>query len=137
MTPKSDAKFDEKLTFHLKNDMRNLVNINLSSRKSKNLHFDGLLLLRVCNTSQSSISTHPFSDVPLFSKIYKPTGQKQQIGKQCFLPPLAFKINLRDTSFYISLNSLAFYPSRMLAEFSLTCMGKKFNLWCSYSSKMR
>ena len=49
MAPKSDAKFDEKLTFHLKNDIRNLVNFNLSSRKSQNLHFDGLLLLSVCS----------------------------------------------------------------------------------------
>ena len=47
---------------------------------------------------QSSISTHPFSDVPFFSKISKPTGYNQEIGKQCFLPPLSFKISLGDTS---------------------------------------
>ena len=31
-------------TFYLKNDMRNLVKFNLSSGKSENLYFDGLLL---------------------------------------------------------------------------------------------
>ena len=45
----SGAKFEEKLTYGSKNDMRNLVNFNASSRKSKNLHFDGLLLSKVCN----------------------------------------------------------------------------------------
>ena len=39
MTLKSDSNFEEKLTFCLKNDMRNLVNFNLSSGKSENLHF--------------------------------------------------------------------------------------------------
>ena len=43
MTMKGDAKFKEKLTRGLKNDIRNLVNIQKTSRKSKNLHFDGLL----------------------------------------------------------------------------------------------
>ena len=49
MTLKSDPNFEEKLTFCLKNDMRNLVNFNLNSRKSKNLHFDGIFLSKVCN----------------------------------------------------------------------------------------
>ena len=44
MTLKSDAKFEEKLTLGFKNDMRNLVNLNTSSGKSENLHFDGILL---------------------------------------------------------------------------------------------
>ena len=39
MTLKKDPIFEEKLTFYLKNDMRNLVNFNLSSGKSENLHF--------------------------------------------------------------------------------------------------
>ena len=42
MTLIKDPNFEEKLTFCWKNDMKNLVNFNLSSRKSKNLHFDGL-----------------------------------------------------------------------------------------------
>ena len=49
MTLKDDAKFIGKLTRGLKNEMRNLVNFNSSSGKSENLHFDGLLLLKVCN----------------------------------------------------------------------------------------
>ena len=44
MKLKKDPNFEEKLTFYLKNDMRNLVNFNLSSGKSENVHFDGLLL---------------------------------------------------------------------------------------------
>ena len=49
MTLKKDPNFEEKLTFCLKNDMQNLVNFNPSSGKSENLHFDGLLLYKVCN----------------------------------------------------------------------------------------
>ena len=44
MTLKGDTKFKGKLTCGLKNDIRNLVNFHASSRKSENLHFDGLLL---------------------------------------------------------------------------------------------
>ena len=43
---KSDAKFEGKLTLGLKNDMKNLVNFNVSSGKSDNLH-DVLLLSKV------------------------------------------------------------------------------------------
>ena len=41
---KGDAKFKGKLTRDLKNDIRNLVNFHASSRKSENLHFNGLIL---------------------------------------------------------------------------------------------
>ena len=45
MTLKSDAKFNKgKLTCSLKNDLRNLLNFEGSSQKSRNLHLDGLLL---------------------------------------------------------------------------------------------
>ena len=44
MTLKGDAIFKEKLTGGLKNDIRNLINIHAISRKSENLHFDGLFL---------------------------------------------------------------------------------------------
>ena len=44
MTMMSDAKFEEKLTIGSKNDMRNLVNFNVSGGKSENLHFNMLLL---------------------------------------------------------------------------------------------
>ena len=46
MTLMSDEKFEEKLTLGCKNDMRNLVNFNSSSRKSKNLRFVGLVLFK-------------------------------------------------------------------------------------------
>ena len=49
MTLKSDPKFKEKLTFCLKNDMRNLINFNWSSGKSENSHFDGIFLSEACN----------------------------------------------------------------------------------------
>ena len=44
MTLKRDAKFEEKLTLGSKHEMRNLGNLNASSGKSGNLHFDVLLL---------------------------------------------------------------------------------------------
>ena len=47
MTLKSDAKFEEILTFGSKNDISNLVNFNASSGQSDNLHFDVLLLSEV------------------------------------------------------------------------------------------
>ena len=46
-TKKTDTKFEEKLSFGSKNDMRNLVNFNVSSSKSENLHFDVLLLSKI------------------------------------------------------------------------------------------
>ena len=49
MTLKKDPIFEEKLTFCLKNDMRNLVKFNPSSGKSENLNIDGILLQKVCN----------------------------------------------------------------------------------------
>ena len=49
MTLKSDSNFEEKLTFCLKNDMNNLVNLNSSSGKSENVHFDKIFLSKVCN----------------------------------------------------------------------------------------
>ena len=36
-------KFEEKLRLISKSDMRNLVNLNVTSGKSENLHFDVLL----------------------------------------------------------------------------------------------
>ena len=44
MTLKSDAQFKGKLTRGLKNDIKNLVNFHASSRRSENLHFDGIVL---------------------------------------------------------------------------------------------
>ena len=50
MTLKSDAIFEEKMTFGLKKGMRNLVNFHTSIRKSEKLYVDGLLFSKVCNT---------------------------------------------------------------------------------------
>ena len=47
MTLTSDPNFEEKLTFSMKNDMRNLMNFNWSSENSENLHFDGIFLSKV------------------------------------------------------------------------------------------
>ena len=44
MTLNGDAKFNGKLTCDLKNDVRNLVNFQASSRKSGNFHFYGFFL---------------------------------------------------------------------------------------------
>ena len=44
MTLKGVAKFKQKLTCGLKNDIRNLVNFYASSWKSKNWHFDWIRL---------------------------------------------------------------------------------------------
>ena len=49
MTKKNDETFEEKLTCQFKIEMRNLKNFDRSSRKSKNLHFNGLLLTKVNN----------------------------------------------------------------------------------------
>ena len=43
MTQKSNAKFEKKVALGFKNDMTYLVNFNVSSSKSENLHFDVLL----------------------------------------------------------------------------------------------
>ena len=56
MTMKSDSNFEEKLTC-LKNNMRNLMNFNLSSEKSENLHFDGIFLSKECNVWAKIIHT--------------------------------------------------------------------------------
>ena len=51
MTPRSDAKSEEKLTCGLENDMRNLANFHQSTLKCQNLDFDGILLSKVENVS--------------------------------------------------------------------------------------
>ena len=55
MTLNSDPKFKEIITFCLKNDMTNLVNFNVSSEKSENLHFGWTFLLKVCNVGAKII----------------------------------------------------------------------------------
>ena len=83
--------------------------------------------------SQFSISMHPSSDVPSFSEICQPPGLNQQNGEQCCLPQLSFKVNLKDTSFHISWNSLGFdlSPKSLLNFLYLvysTKFGKNFSI---------
>ena len=47
ITLKNDANFEENLTCALKCGIRNLANFDLSTRRSQNLHFSGLLLTKV------------------------------------------------------------------------------------------
>ena len=49
MTLDSDAKFEEKLTCGLENDMRNLADVHQSTRKSQNWDFDEILLSKIKN----------------------------------------------------------------------------------------
>ena len=44
MVLNGDAKRRGRLAPDLKNDIKNLVNLHVSSQKSGNLHFDGFLL---------------------------------------------------------------------------------------------
>ena len=47
MTLKSEAIFKKKLICRFRNDMGNLVTFDLSTQKSQNLNFDGILLPKV------------------------------------------------------------------------------------------
>ena len=49
ITLESDAKFEEKLTCGLENNMRNLANFHQSTCKSQNGDFEGILLSKVEN----------------------------------------------------------------------------------------
>ena len=49
MKLKSDAKFEEKLTCGLENDMRNLANFHQSTWMCQNWDFDEILLSKVKN----------------------------------------------------------------------------------------
>ena len=49
MTPESDAKFEQKLTFGLESNIKNLAHLNQSTCKSQNGDFDRILLFKVEN----------------------------------------------------------------------------------------
>ena len=49
MRLESDAKFEEKLTCGLENDLSNLANSHQITGKSQNWDFDGILLSKVEN----------------------------------------------------------------------------------------
>ena len=61
MTLKGETKFKGKPTCGLKNDIRNLVNFHASSKKSKNLHFDGLLLSKAFAVLDEKVQKSYFS----------------------------------------------------------------------------
>ena len=50
MIPKSGAKFKEKLTCGLENDLRNLANFHQNTWKCQNWYFHGIVLSQVENT---------------------------------------------------------------------------------------
>ena len=58
MTIKSDARFEEKLTLGSKNDIKNLMNFNANSGKSKSLQFDVLLLSKVYYVLAKKVQTN-------------------------------------------------------------------------------
>ena len=49
MTRKSDAKFEEKLTCGLENNIRNLLNFHQSTLESHNWDLDGIFLPKIEN----------------------------------------------------------------------------------------
>ena len=55
MTLKSDAKFEEKLTCGLENNMRNLANFYQRTWKCQNWDFDGILLAKTEKASAKNI----------------------------------------------------------------------------------
>ena len=55
MTWKSDAKFEEKLTCCLENDLRNLANFHQRTHKCQNRNFDKILLSKVENVWASNL----------------------------------------------------------------------------------
>ena len=61
MTLKIDAKFEEKMTLGSKNDMTNFMNLNKSSGKSENLHFDQLLLSTAYKVSAEKVQKNYLS----------------------------------------------------------------------------
>ena len=61
MTLKGDAKFKEKLTRGLKNDIKNLVNFHGISQKSEDLRVDGILLSKAYKALDEKVQKSYFS----------------------------------------------------------------------------
>ena len=55
ITMKNDTKTEEKLTCRFKIDMRNLMNFDPSTRKSKNLRFNGFFATKVYNVRAKKV----------------------------------------------------------------------------------
>ena len=58
---KESAKFEGKLTLGSKNDMKNLMNLNVTSGKSESLHFDVLLFSIAYKVSAKKVQNNYFS----------------------------------------------------------------------------
>ena len=69
MTLRSDGNSGRKLTLGSKNDKRNLVNFNMSSGKSENLHFNVLLLSIAYKVSAKKYRRINFHDTEKRSKL--------------------------------------------------------------------
>ena len=68
----SGAKFEEKLNFCFKKD-KHLVSFNLSTKKSKKMHFDWSLLCKVYNVWPKIVQRSIFHDTEELCKIWRKT----------------------------------------------------------------
>ena len=75
MKLKGDAKFKGKLTRRLKNDMSNLVNFHSSSRKSENLHFNGLILSKAKFEEKLTLGSQ--NDIMNLANFYASSGKSK------------------------------------------------------------
>ena len=71
MTLKSHAKFEEKLTCGLENDMRNLANFHQNTWKCQNWYFHGILLSKVENAWATTYRGVISKDTEEWSKIWR------------------------------------------------------------------
>ena len=71
MTMKSHAKFEEKLTCGLKNDMRNLANFEQNTRKCQNWYFHGIFLSKEENAWATTYKGFISNDTEEWWKIWR------------------------------------------------------------------
>ena len=130
MTLKSHPNFEEKLTFSLKNDMRNLVNFNASWSKSENLHLDGSLLLKVCNVWAKKLQSSVVKNDLWFQKWHKEFREfshkslKLMLDKSSVCNVLVEGMQFLDKSSLPNFNFLDF----PLLVWSFQCLSK-FLMW--------
>ena len=84
-------------------------------------------LIKVCRGTSSSYFkiNVPFFCCPLFVKEYLDplVTIKKMVNQQCRLPPWSFKINLKDKSFHISIDSLGLISLQNICRiFSQSCI---------------
>ena len=116
MTMKNDTKTEEELTCQFKTDIRNLTNFDPSTRKSKNVHFHGLLLTKLYNVWAKKVKR---SYVWLHSRLI------QSLKENWFVFPKTDMRNL--ANFHQSIfKSLKIGTSRDPFIRSKKCMSLKF-----------